>query len=326
MYGSQTRCATLATGQRYGRDVGMKFSVWPNMSHAPAEVFDTARWADANGWYGVWYADHYMPNTGSEAFEPGDTHECWAMLPAIAAVTERVRVGSLVAPTSVHHPAVLANRAATIDHISNGRMVLGLGAGWQINEHRAYGIELEPPKQRVDRFDEAIQIIRSLLGNDRTDVPGSVYTITDAPSDPAPIQSPLPILVGTGSPRMLRITARHADEWNTWGGPEMAGGARAKFDAACESVERDPSSMWTSVQALGDPDRRSGRRRRRARRPVRRSHRSPAPPTDSSTRWVATPNSASTSSSSPTSTSATRRRRGANLSNGIQADVIGQLT
>ena len=228
----------------------MKFSVWPNMSHAPSEVLDTARWADANGWYGVWYADHYMPNTGSEAFEPGDTHECWAMLPAIAAVTERIRVGSLVAPTSIHHPAVLANRAATIDHISNGRMVLGLGAGWQINEHCAYGIELEPPKQRVDRFDEAIQIIRSLLGNDRTTFAGSVYTITDAPSDPAPIQSPLPILVGTGSPRMLRITARHADEWNTWGGPEMAGGARSKFDAACESVERDPSSMWTSVQAL----------------------------------------------------------------------------
>ena len=237
----------MATKVTVGR---MKFSVWPNMSHAPSEVLDTARWADANGWYGVWYADHYMPNTGSEAFEPGDTHECWAMLPAIAAVTERVRVGSLVAPTSIHHPAVLANRAATIDHISNGRMVLGLGAGWQINEHRAYGIELEPPKQRVDRFDEAIQIIRSLLGNDRTTFAGSVYTITDAPSDPAPIQSPLPILVGTGSPRMLRITARHADEWNTWGGPEMAGGARAKFEAACESVERDPSSMWTSVQAL----------------------------------------------------------------------------
>ncbi len=228
----------------------MKFSAWPNMSQPPTEVFDTARWAEESGWHGVWYADHYMPNTGDESFTPGDSHECWAMLPAIAAVTERVRIGSLVAPTSVHHPAVLANRASTIDHISNGRLVLGIGAGWQINEHKAYGIELEPPKQRVDRFDEAIQIIRSLLGQDRTTFEGEVYTITDAPCDPAPIQSPLPILVGTGSPRMLRITARHADEWNTWGGPAMAGGARAKFDAACEAVERDPASMWTSVQAL----------------------------------------------------------------------------
>jgi len=191
-----------------------------------------------------------MPNTGDESFIPGDTHECWAMLPAIAAVTERVRIGSLVAPTSVHHPAVLANRAATIDHISGGRLVLGIGAGWQINEHRAYGIELEAPKQRVDRFDEAIQIMRSLLSDDRTTFDGDVYTITDAPCDPKPIQSPLPILVGTGSPRMLRITARYADEWNTWGGPTMAAGARAKFDAACETVGRDTASMWTSVQAL----------------------------------------------------------------------------
>lgn len=213
-------------------------------------MLDTARWADATGWYGVWYADHYMPNTGSEAFEPGDTHECWAILPAIAAVTQRVRVGSLVSPTSVHHPAVLANRAATIDHLSQGRMVLGIGAGWQINEHRAYGIELEPPKQRVDRFDEAIQIIRSMLAEDRTTFDGSVYTITDAPSDPKPIQSPLPILVGTGSPRMLRITARHATEWNTWGNIAMASTRRDAFVAACESVGRDPGSMWTSVQAL----------------------------------------------------------------------------
>lgn len=228
----------------------MKFSIWPDMSHAPSEVLDIARWAEAAGWHGVWYADHYMPNTGSTDFEPGDTHECWAMLPAIAAVTERVRIGSLVAPTSVHHPAVLANRAATIDHISNGRMVLGLGAGWQINEHAAYGIELEPPGPRVTRFDEAIQIIRSLLATDRTTFEGSVYSLTDAPSDPAPVQSPLPLLVGTGSPRMLRITARHADEWNTWGDPEMAGDRRAKFDVACESVDRDPASMSTSVQAL----------------------------------------------------------------------------
>ena len=228
----------------------MQFSVWPNMSHTPAEVLDTARWADDNGFHGIWYADHYMPNTGSEEIEPGDVHECWAILPAIAVVTERIRIGSLVSPTSVHHPAVLANRAASVDHLSNGRLVLGLGAGWQINEHVAYGIELEAPRQRVDRFEEAIRVIRSLLTEDRTTFHGSIYTITDAPADPKPVQSPLPILVGTGGKRMMRITAQFADEWNTWGTVASAGERRTSFVQACEAVEVDPASKWTSVQAL----------------------------------------------------------------------------
>src|SRR5687767_10926560 len=156
----------------------VKFSVWPNMANPVDEALDTARWADAAGWYGVWYADHYMPNTGTEEIKRGDTHECWAMLPAIAVVTERVRIGSLVAPTSIHHPAVLANRATTVDQLSNGRMVLGLGAGWQINEHKAYGIELEPPGRRVQRFEEAIQIIRLLTTQELTNFAGDVYSVT----------------------------------------------------------------------------------------------------------------------------------------------------
>jgi alkanesulfonate monooxygenase SsuD/methylene tetrahydromethanopterin reductase-like flavin-dependent oxidoreductase (luciferase family) len=228
----------------------MKYSVWPNMTIPTDEVLDRARWADERGYDGVWFADHYMPNTGSEEIVRGDAHECWAMLPAIAVVTERVRIGSLVSPTSVHHPAVLANRAVTVDHLSNGRMVLGLGAGWQINEHRAYGIELEPPKRRVDRFEEAITIIRSLLDDDTTDFHGELYDITAAPADPAPIQSPLPILVGSAGQRMMRLTARFANEWNAWGDVDVAGQNRARFVSACESVGVDPTTKRTSVQAL----------------------------------------------------------------------------
>ena len=228
----------------------MKFSIWPNPERPPSEVIDLARVADRDGWHCLWYADHYMPNSGSEDVLPGNVHECWSMLPAIAAVTDRLRIGSLVAPTSVHHPAVLANRAATIDHISEGRLVLGIGAGWQINEHHAYGIDLEAPGTRVSRFEEAIQVIRSLLSEDRTDFRGDFYDITDAPANPKPVQTPLPILVGTGSPRMLRITARHADEWNTWGAPDMAGGALEKLHTACEQVDRDPATLWKSTQAL----------------------------------------------------------------------------
>jgi alkanesulfonate monooxygenase SsuD/methylene tetrahydromethanopterin reductase-like flavin-dependent oxidoreductase (luciferase family) len=129
-------------------------------------------------------------------------------------------------------------------------MVLGLGAGWQINEHHAYGIELQEPGPRVTRFDEAIQIVRSLLSEERTSFDGEYYSITDAPSDPKPVQSPLPIVVGTASPRMLRITARHADEWNAWGAPALAAESMEKLHVACEAVDRDAGSLWKSTQAL----------------------------------------------------------------------------
>jgi alkanesulfonate monooxygenase SsuD/methylene tetrahydromethanopterin reductase-like flavin-dependent oxidoreductase (luciferase family) len=133
-------------------------------------------------------------------------------------------------------------------------MVLGLGAGWQINEHYAYGIELEPPGKRVSRFEESIQIVRSMLAEESTTFHGAYYDITDAPCDPKPVQSPLPLLVGTRSPRMLRITARHADEWNTWGSPEQAAVHRAALIETCDKVGRDPATVWTSANALVDLD------------------------------------------------------------------------
>jgi len=228
----------------------MKFSVWPNPGRPTDEILDLARFTDSIGWYGFWFADHYMPNTGSEELEPGDVHEVWGVLPAVAAVTENIRLGPLVSPTSIHHPALLANRAATIDHISHGRMVLGLGAGWQINEHKAYGIELEAPGTRVSRFEEAIQVTRSLLDTDHTTFDGEFYQLNNAPSDPSPVQDTLPILVGTGGPRMCRITARHAQEWNTWGAPEMAVERCNVFTTSCDAVGVDPASLQRSVQAL----------------------------------------------------------------------------
>jgi len=191
-----------------------------------------------------------MGNTGSTELVEGDIHEAWSILPAIATATSQIRVGPLVAPTSVHHPALLANRAATIDHLSNGRMVLGLGAGWQINEHHAYGIDLEEPGPRVSRFEESIQIVRSLLDNERTTFAGDFYSFTNAPCDPKPVQDQLPILVGTSGPRMCRITAAHAQEWNTWGAPEMAAESLATFTRSCEAVDVDPASLHTSTQAM----------------------------------------------------------------------------
>jgi probable F420-dependent oxidoreductase len=229
----------------------VKFSLWPSNTRAPADVLEDVRGAEANGWYGVWLADHYMPNTGDTTPARGDVYECWALLPALAAVTERVRIGTLVSPTSIHHPALLAKRAATIDQLSGGRFVLGLGAGWQLNEHHAYGIELEPPGKRVSRFEEAITIVRSMLADDTTTFSGEFYNFIDAPADPKPVQAPLPLLVGTRGPRMLRITARHANEWNTWHAPDLADRIQA-LAQACEKTGRDPATMWRSVNALID--------------------------------------------------------------------------
>jgi probable F420-dependent oxidoreductase len=228
----------------------MKFSLWPDNDRPPADLLAEVRSADAAGWHGVWLADHYMPDTGDATPARGDAYECWGLLPALAAVTTRVRIGTLVSPTSLHHPALLAKRAATIDRLSGGRMVLGLGAGWQINEHHAYGIELPPPGKRVSRFEEAITIVRSMLAQDSTTFHGEFYRVTEAPCDPKPVQSPLPLLVGTRGRRMLRITARHADEWNAWGTPEQAAVHRAALIEACEKEGRDPATMRTSVNAF----------------------------------------------------------------------------
>lgn len=228
----------------------MRFSIWPNSERSWLDVRELAHAVEDMGWDGLWYADHYMPNTADGATAPGDFHECFSVLSALAAVTTRMRLGSLVAPTTMNHPAIIANRAATIDRISGGRFVLGLGAGWQVNEHKAFGVDLMAPKDRVDRFAEAIEIVSSMLSADRTNFTGAHFTITDAPCEPKPVQSPLPILVGTGSPRMLRLTARFAQEWNTWGTPDGAATVIDRLRLACEKEGRDPTTIKKSVQAL----------------------------------------------------------------------------
>ncbi len=228
----------------------MKFSAWPNMNRPFAEVQTLALMLERDGWDGLWYADHYMPDTPDDQPLAGDVLECFSVLAGLAASVPRIRLGSLVAPTTVHHPAVLANRAATIDNISNGRFVLGLGAGWQVNEHKAYGIDLLEPKERVTRFGEAIEIISRLLSEDRVDFAGKHFTITDAPCEPKPVQKPLPLLVGSGSSRMLKFTARFAQEWNTWGTPTTTPEVVARLNQACELVGRDPQTIHKTTQAL----------------------------------------------------------------------------
>jgi alkanesulfonate monooxygenase SsuD/methylene tetrahydromethanopterin reductase-like flavin-dependent oxidoreductase (luciferase family) len=153
----------------------------------------------------------------------------------------------MVSPVTIHHPVVLAKRAATVAIITGGRVVLGLGAGWQVNEHAAYGFDLPAPGPRVSRFEEAIEVIHRLLHDEVSDFAGTYYSLSQAPFVPKP---DLPIMVGTGSPRMSRITARWADEWNTWGDPDELRRRTQVWREACETVGRDPSTMRRSAQAL----------------------------------------------------------------------------
>src|SRR3954471_6677265 len=230
----------------------MRFSIWPSPMRAWADVLAVTQHAEANGWDGVYFADHFMPNDfeGDRPLD-GPTLECWAVLGGLAAATTRLRLGSLVCGNTYRHPAVLANIAAAVDHVSNGRVVLGLGAGWQENEHKAYGIDLFDTRTRLVRFEEACAIVRSLLDNERTTVAGKHYTVTDAPNQPRPVQARLPLLVGGGGEkRTLRIAAHYADEWNVWGTAEIVAQKSEVLARHCEDVGRDPSTIAHSTQAM----------------------------------------------------------------------------
>jgi len=228
----------------------VRFSLWTNLSQPWAEAVDLVRHADATGWDGVYVADHFMPDAGGPFPIDQPMFEATAALAALAALTERVRLSALVFGITYRHPAVLAKWAATTDHISDGRLLLGVGAGWQENEHEQYGIRLGPPGERVDRFEEALRVLRGLLDEETTTVEGDHYTVRDAVAYPKPVQDHLPLLIGAKGPRMLGVVARHADEWNMWSLPPELAAKRAELDRACEANDRDPASIATSTQAL----------------------------------------------------------------------------
>ena len=157
----------------------------------------------------------------------------------------------MVAGNTYRNPALTAKIAATIDHISGGRVVLGIGAGWQENEHEKYGFDFSTVKGRLDRLDEAVEIISSLLANSRTDFQGEHYSVTDAPLDPKPIQNKIPLMIGGGGrKRTLRTAALHADEWNYWGMPDDIAELCGVLNAHCEDVGRDAKEIQRSACAL----------------------------------------------------------------------------
>ncbi len=160
----------------------------------------------------------------------------------------------MVCSNTHRNPAFLAKQAVTAEHISNGRCDFGIGAGWYEREHEAYGYEFPSPKDRVDMFAEALEIIDSLQANERTDFAGKHYKFVNTPFLPKPIQRPrMPVVVGASGSRMLQLTAKHADIWNTRSPVAEAAAKSKELDAACEKIGRDPQSLLRSIWPYQHP-------------------------------------------------------------------------
>lgn len=225
----------------------MRFGFWPNPRSDYEATKTLAQHAETTGWDGIWLADHFLPDED----ELIPVHESWITLAALARDVPRVRLGTLVAGNTYRHPALLANMVATLDNLSDGRVVLGLGAGWQQNEHEAYGLAYGSTGSRLDRLEEACQVLKGLFGNDYFDFNGNHYQMQRAPLEPKPKQAKLPLMIGGGGEkRTLRITAQYADEWNVWGDVAILKQKMAVLDQHCEDIGRDPNEIERSAVAL----------------------------------------------------------------------------
>lgn len=212
-----------------------------------------ARAAEESGFESIWLGDHLLYR-GDGREERGPL-EVWTLLAAIAAVTERATIGPLVACTSFHPPGLIAKMAATVDDVSRGRLVLGLGAGWNETEYRAFGL---PYDHRVSRFEESFSIIRRMLAGERIQTTGRYWSAEDLVLMPRP-ERRIPLMIGSNGPRMLSIALPHVDWWNTWYdryGNTVEGFAEfnANVTDAAERAGRDPAEIKRSTAVLVELD------------------------------------------------------------------------
>jgi probable F420-dependent oxidoreductase len=217
------------------------------------EVREMALQAERAGFDSIWLYDHLLYR--AEDQPTVGIWECWTMLSALAEATRRVELGTLVVCNQFRNPAILAKMAVTLDEVSNGRFILGLGAGWNKAEFEAFGI---PFDNRVDRLEEALQIIKPLLTEGQVDFSGKFYQAHHCEITPrGPRASGPPLLIGGLGPRLLRLTAQYADIWNTGylSYPNSLAEPRSKLEAACVDLGRDPATLpVTALVALAYPD------------------------------------------------------------------------
>ena len=231
----------------------MRFGIVSGTRKPFTELVQRWQEAEALGFDTVWVTDHFI--TGEEPeqdLEP--IFEAWTAIAALAMTTTTIRFGVMVTGNTYRNPALLAKQAATVDHISNGRLILGVGAGWWEREHAAYGYDFPSNRELVDRFEEALEIMTRLQEDERATVKGRYYWVDDAPFEPKPVQRPhIPLLIGASGPRMLRLTAKYADEWNTRGPLDQVAPRLHALDEACRAIGRDPGEILRSIWPHGDP-------------------------------------------------------------------------
>jgi len=218
-----------------------------------AELVERVQLAERLGFDGAWGFDHFVPMYGEG---PGNCFEGMTTLAALAAQTRRIRLGLLVTGVTYRHPSVLAAQALTVDHASNGRLELALGAAWYEPEHRQLGIEFPPTAERFDRLSDALEIVTRLYTGDVVSYRGRHYVLDHAEMRPLPVQRPHPPIWigGSGRRRTLPLAARWADAWHTFGGPEHVGALSAELDRMAQSEHRDPGSILrASSLSLSEP-------------------------------------------------------------------------
>jgi F420-dependent oxidoreductase-like protein len=240
----------------------LRFGVQTPPQHVSyADIAQTWREADELGFDSAFVFDHFIPIYSDPQ---GPCLEGWTLLAALAAQTKQVKVGVLVTGNTYRHPAVLAKMAATVDHISNGRLILGLGAAWFELEHTAYGIPFYTPGERARRLGEAVEVIKLLFTQQKSNFKGKYYQLKDALCEPKPLQKPYPpLLIGGMGPKLIQpLAARQANIWHFFvrdGDPQETKKICTDFDALCRKVGREPSQVEKSIslrppQLAGTPE------------------------------------------------------------------------
>ena len=228
----------------------IKFGLFAPQVGAPFSVLkERAQLADRLGFHSIWFVDHMW----SRGMPDLDHLEAWTVMSAIAAVTERLRIGTLVLCNSYRNPALLAKMASSLDQVSNGRFLLGLGAGWMDEEYRAYGYPFPAVRVRIEQLEEALAIIKLLFKEPRATFQGKYYAVNDAVNNPKPLQQPHPpiLIGGAGEQRLLRLVAEHADIWNCPNNAALE--LEHKLEVLkqhCAAFGRDPATIEVSEQTI----------------------------------------------------------------------------